>query len=359
MWSMMDWTKVHSMQIDLTSHCNARCGACTRNIMGGPAKPELQLNHFDIKIWERLFTQDLKDTKLTNIVFNGMWGDPAMHPLLPEMITILYNSHPEVTITSLATNGGTHSPEYWSRLGAALKPFKYHRVDFAIDGLSDTHEMYRRRVKYERLMANAEAFIAAGGEAQWIMTVFNHNRHQISEAKDIARDMGFASITTRESNSSTVQIEDGDERYFMSNDQVQKSDYGYTGFKDVPFVEPTELNTGCPWYNQLRIQLDPWHKVWPCCHIAAQVIGDQWIKVKDPVTGEKIRVQEFNMQQEVYDQVDSKDFNDLTKHDFLAIMNSEWYQNYLTKKIQDKSLLVCDRNCGILTNGERSAQHNV
>jgi len=356
---MMDWTKINSMQIDLTSHCNARCGACTRNINGGDAIAGLNLNHFDINIWERLFTQDLKDTKLTNIVFNGMWGDPAMHPLLPEMITILHKSHPEVIITSLATNGGTHSPEYWARLGAALSVFKYHRVDFAFDGLADTHEIYRRRVKYDRLVANAEAFIKHGGQANWIMTVFDHNRHQLKEAEQLAGKMGFAGFRSRRSNASNIVVEDRDERYTITTDNVVKSDYGHTEFKDNPFVEPPELNTGCPWYNQLRIQLDPWHKVWPCCHIATHVIEDQWVKIRDPETGEKIKVKEFDMQQEVYDQVDSADFNDLTKHDFLTIMNNEWYQNYLTEKIKNRSLLVCDRNCGILSNGQELTKHNV
>jgi hypothetical protein len=356
----MDWTKINSFQIDLTSHCNARCGACTRNVDGGPTVPNLTLNHFDIKVWERLFTKDLANTEVTRIVFNGMWGDPAMHPLLPEMLDILHDSHPETIITSLATNGGTHTPEYWARLGTSLARFDYHAVDFGIDGLADTHEMYRRRVKFDRIMANAEEFMANGGNGQWIMTVFDHNKHQLDEAANLAAKMGFNQIRYRKSNASKVYVNDGKEEYTLTTDNVTSDDYGVRFFKNTQgFLPPVELTSGCPWYNQLTVQLDPWHQIWPCCHIATHYLGDQYVKQIDPITGEKVKVKEFDMQQEVYSLVDDNKFNDLTNYDFFSIMNHSWFQEHLTNKIKDKSLLVCDRNCGIRTDGRELTRHNV
>ena len=40
-------------------------------------------------------------------------------------------------------------------------------------------------------MANAEAFILAGGSAQWDMLVYQHNQHQVDACEKLARDMGF------------------------------------------------------------------------------------------------------------------------------------------------------------------------
>ena len=34
-------------------------------------------------------------------------------------------------------------------------------------------------------MTNAEAFIKAGGHADWVMIIFAHNEHQVDEANDI------------------------------------------------------------------------------------------------------------------------------------------------------------------------------
>ena len=50
----MQWqSKVHKLQVDITSHCNARCGACVRNNNGGETEPELALKHFDMDLWKR------------------------------------------------------------------------------------------------------------------------------------------------------------------------------------------------------------------------------------------------------------------------------------------------------------------
>jgi hypothetical protein len=40
-------------------------------------------------------------------------------------------------------------------------------------------------------MRNASTFIEAGGHAEWNYIVFRHNEHQIDEARDLARRMGF------------------------------------------------------------------------------------------------------------------------------------------------------------------------
>ena len=46
-------------------------------------------------------------------------------------------------------------------------------------------------------MANATAYINAGGTAHWEMIVFKHNEHQIDEAKQLAEDMGFRVFRTK------------------------------------------------------------------------------------------------------------------------------------------------------------------
>jgi hypothetical protein len=51
--------------------------------------------------------------------------------------------------------------------------------------------MYRKNVAWDRVMANAEAFIRAGGSAHWDMLVYEHNEHQVEQCEQLARAMGF------------------------------------------------------------------------------------------------------------------------------------------------------------------------
>jgi hypothetical protein len=47
------------------------------------------------------------------------------------------------------------------------------------------------------VIANAQAFIAAGGRAQWNYIVFRHNEHQVEQAKQLANSMRFHNILIR------------------------------------------------------------------------------------------------------------------------------------------------------------------
>jgi MoaA/NifB/PqqE/SkfB family radical SAM enzyme len=88
------------------------------------------------------------------------------------------------------TNGGIRFPDWWTRLAKVMnKPNDY--VVFSIDGLEDTNHLYRRNVRWSKVMDNAKAFIDAGGSAHWDMLVFEHNKHQVDEAHKLAKDMGF------------------------------------------------------------------------------------------------------------------------------------------------------------------------
>jgi MoaA/NifB/PqqE/SkfB family radical SAM enzyme len=73
----------------------------------------------------------------------------------------------------------------------------YGQIDFGIDGLEDTLHLYRKNVKYNNVIANAQAFIRAGGRAQWNFIVFQHNQHQVEQVQQLGRDMGFYNVLIR------------------------------------------------------------------------------------------------------------------------------------------------------------------
>ena len=46
-------------------------------------------------------------------------------------------------------------------------------------------------------MQSAQAFINAGGRAEWDFLVFRHNEHQVESARKLAKEMGFAKFYVR------------------------------------------------------------------------------------------------------------------------------------------------------------------
>jgi sulfatase maturation enzyme AslB (radical SAM superfamily) len=90
------------------------------------------------------------------------------------------------------TNGSARDPEWWQRL-AQLKV----KVTFGIDGLADTHHLYRISTDFNKIIENAQAFISAGGVAKWHMLVFAHNEHQIEEARTMSKQMGFVDFSIK------------------------------------------------------------------------------------------------------------------------------------------------------------------
>jgi sulfatase maturation enzyme AslB (radical SAM superfamily) len=66
-----------------------------------------------------------------------------------------------------------------------------HDVWFAIDGLKGVHEIYRQGTNFDKTMANATAFLQAGGHATWQFIPWAHNEHQIKDCMRLSQQLGF------------------------------------------------------------------------------------------------------------------------------------------------------------------------
>jgi len=123
----------------------------------------------------------------------GNLGDGAMNPECLEIYKWLRQTNPDLQLT-LHTNGGARTPEFWREM-ARIKV----SVTFAIDGLEDTNHLYRRNVRWSKLMENIKAFTDAGGEATWAMLIFKHNESQIEQCRSLSRTLGFRSFGIQQS----------------------------------------------------------------------------------------------------------------------------------------------------------------
>ena len=175
---------VRKLTVELTTTCNASCPQCPRNHFGGRENENVPSAELSL---EQIRTA-LTSTVLANleaIYFAGNYGDPAASHELLSIAEYCRTANRSIEI-SLSTNGSLRPPSFWRALAS-----KVDSCRFALDGLSDTNHIYRRGTSWPRIMENARAYIDAGGVADWVFIVFEHNMHQLEDAEKLARVMGF------------------------------------------------------------------------------------------------------------------------------------------------------------------------
>jgi len=186
-----DYELVNHLHIELTNRCNAACPMCMRFHQSSPLlRPDLELGEISLDQFKSWFSPEILKKQLL-ILFCGVHGDPCIAQDTLEITKYIIENSPKTNIL-FNTNGGMRNPEWWSNLGSTLKDNPSNWVTFSIDGLEDTNHLYRRNVKWDKLMANVKAFIAAGGRAHWDFLIFKHNEHQIDQARQLAEELGFA-----------------------------------------------------------------------------------------------------------------------------------------------------------------------
>jgi MoaA/NifB/PqqE/SkfB family radical SAM enzyme len=190
---LFDFSAIDEYQLEITSYCNAACPQCPRNENGIGINQRMPLCHLNRVVIDCAFTVDLC-RRLRQIFFCGSYGDPIMHPEFLDILRDFRRKNPTLWLY-FHTNGGIHDPEYWEEIASIMGG--YGQIDFGIDGLEDTLHLYRKNVKYSRVIENARAFICAGGRAQWNFIVFRHNEHQVERAKQLGKDLGFFNVLIR------------------------------------------------------------------------------------------------------------------------------------------------------------------
>ena len=185
MWPLKT-SDIERLQIELSNRCNAACPLCPRYEL-----PENLINNTSVDIQHiiRCLEKDPWDN-LKKIHFCGNYDEPTVHPHLLDICEWIIVNMPNINI-SISTNGGTRDTQFWQSLGKLSRNNRL-RVYWGIDGLEDTNHLYRIGAKWDKLMANTEAFINAGGRARWQFITFNHNSHQLQRAKAMAKELGFS-----------------------------------------------------------------------------------------------------------------------------------------------------------------------
>ncbi len=290
---------VKELHIEPTSLCNAECPMCARNVYGTMINPYIRLKSLPLEWFEKNITPE-QIKGLDKIFFCGNVGDPASAPALLDIIEY-FKKHNKDLVIGVNTNGGLKTATWWSKLGHLLDGDLDYCV-FSIDGLEDTNHLYRRNVRWQKVMENTNAFISTGASAHWDMLVFEHNKHQVDEAKAEAKEMGFTWFRSKETDRWDTYTKN---LGLMPAEDYQPPSYG--------------RNIVCEKDRDSSVFLDYTGKYWPCCHMAEAYLNKVGLELHS----------------------DIRDYD-----------NIELFKEYKARFVTETPFYICRRACG--TKGKRS-----
>lgn len=187
---MFTLAQTKNIELEISSYCNAACPQCPRNHYGGKTIEGLPLINWSMHQFNHILDQ-LRNAPIELIYFCGTYGDPMMNPHILEMVSTIKKELKNCRV-GIHTNGGLQYHGLYKKL-APLVDF----CAFGIDGLETTNHLYRRKVSWQKLQENAQAFIGAGGYAVWDYIVFEHNQHEVESARQMSVDLGFAEFNVK------------------------------------------------------------------------------------------------------------------------------------------------------------------
>ena len=247
---MYSLSSIKQLHIEPTNKCNAACPMCTRT---GNKVVENNLSDLSISLFKKAFSKEFLQ-QIELIKFCGNLGDPALAPDLIAIHEYAYEANPNIRFV-IHTNGGPKTTKWWTLLGEFYKKSPQSSVQFHIDGLKDTNHIYRANVVFDRVIENAQAFIKAGGIANWVFIPFSHNESQIAEAEKLSNGYGFANFAIK------VSARYKSDFYYVDKHGISKKIEPTKDYKI--YKEDNEIK--CSAKERGELYLDCWGNITPCC----------------------------------------------------------------------------------------------
>jgi sulfatase maturation enzyme AslB (radical SAM superfamily) len=240
-----------------------------RNYRGVDFNSGYPLTELNVEDIEKIFLPEFL-ASIRDINFNGNLGDFGLAHDAPEIVQyFLNNSTAQIQIE---TNGSMRSPDWWAQ-------FADPRIQilFALDGLADTHHLYRQDTDWHRIVANAQALISAGGRAVWKFIPFEHNRHQLDACRQLAKSMGFDRFEIRDHgrNRGPVFSRTGEFSHWLGQSQDWEPDAAAMIQDHVTWFDPKkkidwikdDAIIDCHHLRRQEIYVAADGSVYPCCYL--------------------------------------------------------------------------------------------
>lgn len=251
--------KITFLHIEPTTRCNAWCPGCTRSNNGFGLRKDLVIQDLSLEKLSKILSYF---PNISFVQLCGNDGDPCSAKNINEQIELIKEYKKDIFI-QIHTNGSIRNEKWWSDL-AINNENKNLQVFFGIDGLQDTHSIYRQATSFKKVISNATSFIKNGGSAVWQFLVFEHNKHQILEAYNLSQKIGFKRFFLVKNTSVS-----GDELHYKTGKPLNLR------LPDMPyFIENTNDNRktifeeNCIHLSKPSVYVSASGSMFPCCHLA-------------------------------------------------------------------------------------------
>lgn len=362
MFNILTLDKVRKIEIESTTYCNAGCPHCSRHKPNTSIlEDNMQMDHLKPELVYKLKDDFGDQTPLMDVWYVGNLGDSLMHP---QMENIWEFTAKNFRYTEMETNGGARKLDFWKNLGDISKRSQNAMMIFSIDGLEDTNEIYRKKVKWDKLMENVQAYIGAGGMATWKWLTFKHNEHQVEEARNFAKKLGFVKFEpmmatryeekTYTAKPKTLDKKTGSTWARETYLELKKSEIQLGSavgkeidqrLKEVRFDDRVP-KVDCKYIKKQRMYLNAKGRIWPCC----------WTSVWD-------KFNDFRHMDPLIWKYYEKGFNDYNRYSMKEIFeHSAWEEMTTAWEVKSKNAFgkqpmnICHRKC---TNSKWEALCNI
>jgi MoaA/NifB/PqqE/SkfB family radical SAM enzyme len=341
---MYKFKDIGAVHLELSSNCQASCPMCARNHHGGQDNPLLKIQDIDLTLFMHIMPPAFI-RQLHTITLCGNFGDPLLNKDLLSITAYIRDMNPDIRL-DIHTNGSLRSKAWWKQL-AEIVP-KNHLVQFGIDGLEDTHALYRIGTDFNKIIENARTFIDAGGLARWNFITFRHNEHQLETARQMAKDLGFDSFYEKQTSRFIgnpwfdVYDKDGNVIHRLENPTEQKLVFidrkTVENYKEV--IKTAKIE--CEVEQTRSVYVDALGYLYPCCFVGAT----PYLNSYPTQLVHNYRLDSQASLQRVLDRFGGLEYFNLRNYSIEQIVDSEAWQTVWDESFADNKLHVCARTCG-------------
>ena len=329
--------EISRLDIETTNSCNAACPQCARTPMDGTDPGLKDFLSFDT------FKHQISPSFLNHVIridFNGCTGDNVMHPDIIKFCKYVIDNCPgEIT---LSTNGSMRDEKFWAELGQLFSQSRTS-VRWALDGLEDTHKLYRVNTNWQQIINNAKIFIAAGGNADWQMIAFEHNQHQITDCKKLSQELSFKNFSLVKSDrfNSNGSLEVFNRGEFSHIIKKSTADFSAIEFVDWSAesqafnkIELSKFNIKCKSADIKWLGIYADGTIWPCCYMMGfhKLKHGPWAKIIPWHYQKVLNLGDYTI-------------NNLYNHSIEDIVISDFFQSSLPDSFKSKPNPLCISHC--------------